>query len=89
MRQSRSGIFISYARSDDLKLADKVRKCLKKAGFKVRQDLSDLQAGERWWEELQRVIRHSEYLVLVATPGALESASVEREWRLAREEGCA
>ena len=61
----------------------------KRRGSKCARTSRISKQARRSGEALQRVIRHSEYLVLVATPGALESASVEREWRLAREEGCA
>lgn len=82
-------IFISYARSDGRDFSRELNQRLAKENLRIWRDLQDLQDGERWWEQIQKVITSSdlEHLILVMTPSALKSGYVRDEWRIARREG--
>ena len=83
-------IFISYARSDGKEFALRLRTRLQEEyRFAIWQDLAEMEGGQDWWKQIEAVICHSdlEHLVLVLTPGALQSSVVKDEWQLARREG--
>lgn len=80
-------IFISYARRDAQAFADDLRRKLEKADFSVWQDISAMEGGRDWWEQISEAIKQVEYLVMVMTPDALESKFTAMEWKLARQEG--
>jgi len=83
-------IFISYAREDGEEFARKLRRCLvEEHGFSVWQDRTEMQVGKVLWQQIESALRneHMEYLVLVMTPAAMKSKMVQKEWRLARQEG--
>jgi len=48
-----------------------------------------MQVGEAWWQQIVAALtnEHVKYMVLVATPAAMCSDMVRREWRRARQEG--
>ena len=87
MRGSGPRIFVSYARSDGGACAEDLSRRLKGAGFSLWHDLSDMEGGRDWWQQIEEAIRAVEYLILVITEGALRSDIVRKEWRLARQEG--
>jgi hypothetical protein len=82
-------IFVSYSRHDGYEFARRLRQQLEKAGFTLWQDLIALRGGRDWWAQIERALKASsvEHLVLVVTPGALTSSMVQKELRLARQEG--
>ncbi|KAF5427224.1 MAG: NB-ARC domain-containing protein/TIR domain-containing protein [Candidatus Methanomarinus sp.] len=83
-------IFISYARDDGEEFTKKLRRYLvEEHGFSVWQDRTEMQVGEDWWPQIESTLRneHVEYLVLVMTHAAMTSKMVQKEWRLARQEG--
>ena len=83
-------IFISYARSDGEDFAGNLRRHLiEEHGFAVWQDRTEMQVGEAWWQQIVAALTNEdvEYMVLVATPDAMRSDMVRKEWRLARQEG--
>jgi hypothetical protein len=80
-------IFISYARRDGQAFANFLRRKLEKLDFSVWQDISAMEGGRDWWEQISEAIKQVEYLVMVMTPGALESKYTAMEWKLARQEG--
>ena len=40
-----------------------------------------------WWKQLTEAIDSVEFLVLVMTPSAMQSETVRKEWRYARQQG--
>lgn len=79
--------FISYARHDGDKFAAKLSKGLMEHGFSLWRDLSQMEGGRGWWDQIVEALQNVEYLLLVLTPRALESSVVQREWRTARQLG--
>ena len=72
-------IFISYSRKD----IDFVRKLagdLEKAGYDVWWDITDLQGGDDWVRGIPDAIKSSQFVLVVLTPDATESAWVEKEY---------
>jgi len=80
-------VFISYARSDGEDLARKLRQQLEQEGIPVWQDRVKMVGGRDWWLQITEAINQVEFMVLVATPGALRSEVVRKEWRYARQQG--
>lgn len=81
-------LFLSYARSDGEAAANALRRRLaKRPGLAVWQDLTELEGGSGWWEQVRAAIDGAAHLLLVLTPAALRSEVVLREWRYARQEG--
>ena len=82
-------IFISYSTKDGKAFADALREELKANGFSVWQDLVALKGGRDWWSQIEAALKSKalQHFILVVTPGALASAVVRREIRLARQEG--
>jgi WD40 repeat protein len=80
-------IFISYARRDGQEFANSLRRKLEDLDFSVWQDISAMEGGRNWWGQISEAIKQVEYLVMVMTPGALESKYTAMEWKLARQEG--
>ena len=66
-----------------------LRKDLDSRNLSVWQDIVALEGGRDWWSQIEDALRSKalQHFVLVVTPGALESAVVRREMRLARQEG--
>ena len=80
-------VFVSYARSDGEVLARRLRQRLEAAQVPLWQDHESLEGGRDWWLQITAAIDRVEFLVLVMTPAALQSAMVRREWRYARQRG--
>jgi len=81
-------ILVSYARRDGADFSRTLSERLaKEHGFTVWRDLSQLEGGTDWWQQITDAIRRVEYVILVITPAALESRIVRDEWRFARTQG--
>lgn len=81
-------IFISYAREDGEGAArDLRRRLVQDHDLSVWQDRPEMRGGEAWWRQIDEALERVEFLVLVMTPAAMRSATVRREWRLARRKG--
>ena len=82
-------IFISYSTKDGKACADALRAELEGQGFSVWQDLVALEGRRDWWSQIENALKSKalQHFILVVTPGALASAVVRREIRLARQEG--
>lgn len=88
MRQlERSGVFISYARSDGEPLARDLRRRLDAEGVPLWRDREEMEGGRDWWLQITAALDAVEFLLLIMTPAALQSALVRREWRYARQRG--
>lgn len=85
--RARSGVFISYARSDGKGFAAGLRARLEDKGFSLWQDVIAMEGGRDWWLQITDALDHVDFMALVITPNALKSEYVRKEWRYAREQG--
>jgi len=79
-------IFISYSRKD-LDFVKELAEDLQQAGYDVWYDLTDLEGGDHWADELQAAIDESQVYVLVISPRSVASEWVEKEFIYADSEG--
>lgn len=84
---AQSRVFISYARSDGETEAHHLRQRLEAEGIAVWQDRVKMVGGRDWWLQITEALDQVEFLLLVATRGALQSEVVHKEWRYARQQG--
>lgn len=84
---TKSGVFISYSRTDGSEYAKWFRKKLEKEHIGLWQDVISERAGRDWWLQITEALDNVAYMVVVATPECLRSASVLKEWRYARQQG--
>jgi WD40 repeat protein len=84
-----SRVFISYSRSDGADYAAALRKRLQKEHPEIDlfQDVISLHSGKDWWLQITNALNQVAYMVLVATPDAMASEAVRKEWRYARQQG--
>ncbi len=87
--KQRSGVFLSYARTDGEDFAATLRERLRHEApdIVVKQDRLLLEGGVGWWKQLTDAVDSVEFLVLVMTPSAMQSEMVRKEWRYARQQG--
>jgi len=79
-------IFISYSRLD-LVFVKKLAKDLMDAGYEVWYDLSKIEGGDRWSQEIQDGINESEIFAIIVTPNSMASEWVEKEYHFASRRG--
>ena len=79
-------IFLSYSRKDK-SFAEKLANDLKKAGYVVWWDISAIEGGDRWAQEIESGITQSEVLALIVSPNAIASEWVEKEFIFASKRG--
>lgn len=72
--------FVSYASHDRGEVLRRVQ-MLSAVGIEFFQDVLNLDAGQRWQDQLYRHIDESDVLFLFWSRAAKESEWVEREWR--------
>ena len=80
-------VFISYARTDGEPFATKLRQRLLDEHIPLWQDRVGLEGGKDWWLQITEALNAVEFLVLVMTPAAMQSETVRKEWRYARQQG--
>ena len=80
-------MFISYARSDGEAFATDLRQKLDQAHIPLWQDRVGMEGGRDWWLQITEALEQVVFMVLVMTPKAMQSESVRKEWRLARQRG--
>jgi hypothetical protein len=80
-------IFISYSRADGENFATDLRKRLEAENLALWQDRDRMEGGVGWWKQITDALDAVEFMVLVATPAAIASAVVKKEWRYARQQG--
>lgn len=51
------------------------------------QDRTRLEGGVNWWNQITEALEVVQFMVLIATPAAMQSAIVTKEWRYARQKG--
>jgi hypothetical protein len=83
----KSGVFISYARSDGARQADEIRRQLEAAGILLWQDRDRMEGGRDWWLQITAALDTVDFMVLLMTPAAMNSPTVRKEWRYARQRG--
>ncbi|MCP4141720.1 MAG: SUMF1/EgtB/PvdO family nonheme iron enzyme [Chloroflexi bacterium] len=79
-------IFLSYSRKDK-DFAKKVANDLEKAGYIVWWDISTIEGGDRWAQEIEAGINQSEILALIVSPNSIASEWVEKEFIFASKRG--
>jgi hypothetical protein len=84
---ARSGVFISYARSDGEEFANALRQRLEAEEIPLWQDRVGMEGGRDWWLQITAALDQVEFMALVITPNALKSNTVQKEWRYARQQG--
>ena len=77
-------IFISYSRKD-LEFVEELASDLEGAGLDVWYDLSGLEGGSRWSQEIEKAIRACDHVIMVVSPDSIASKWVEEEFLLAGE----
>lgn len=80
---SQSTIFISYARIDGLEFARMLYKALSNHNIRAWQDENDIKDGMDWDREIDEALKAATAVVVVLTPGAVESVQVRSEWNFA------
>jgi hypothetical protein len=86
-QQSRSGVFISYARSDGEAFAQRLRQRLAQQNIPLWRDREGMEGGRDWWLQITEALDQVAFMALVITPAALASPIVRKEWRYARQQG--
>jgi len=72
-------VFISYSRRD-LAFVEQLASDLKAVGLVVWYDLSRLEAGDSWPEEIQSAIGASDIFIIVISPDSIVSKWVRKEF---------
>ncbi|MGH8608362.1 MAG: NB-ARC domain-containing protein [Gammaproteobacteria bacterium] len=86
---AKSGVFISYARSDGEAFATALRERLAQEapGLRVWQDRPEIEGGVGWWRQIEEALERVEFLVIAMTAAVLNSEVTRKEWRYARQQG--
>jgi len=86
---AKSGVFISYARSDGEAFATALRERLAEEapGLRVWQDRPEIEGGVGWWRQIEEALEGVEFLVIVMSAAVLHSEVTRKEWRYARQQG--
>ncbi|MCP4348338.1 MAG: TIR domain-containing protein [Desulfobacterales bacterium] len=80
---SEKTVFISYA-EEDCKTAERLCNDLEKAGITTWLNKKDLLAGQNWRKEIPRIIRQSNYfLLLISSKSVSEKGFVQKELKTA------
>ncbi|MEO1288413.1 MAG: TIR domain-containing protein, partial [Chloroflexota bacterium] len=89
MSNEKARIFISYARKDGEAFAKDLRQQLITQFDEdtIWQDRTDMEGGISWWKQITTALENVEFMVLIATPAAMASPIVKKEWRYARQQG--
>jgi len=80
-------VFISYARSDGEPFATDPRQRLLAEHIPLWQDRVGMEGGRDWWQQITEALDQVEFMVVVMTPAAMQSPTVRKEWRYARQQG--
>src|SRR6266852_668317 len=80
-------VFISYARSDGERFAAQLRQRLEAEYIPLWQDRVGMEGERDWWQQITEALDVVEFMLLVMTPAAMQSETVRKEWRYARQQG--
>jgi TIR domain-containing protein len=75
-------VFISHG-SDGSDFAELLKIRLEEEGYRVWLDSETSAPGEDWQQEIERNIRDSDALILIASPDAMRSEYANFEWAFA------
>ena len=87
VKPARNGVFISYARSDGEEFANVLRHRLETENIPLWQDRVGMEGGRDWWLQITEALDLVQFMALVITPSAIQSETVRKEWRYARQQG--
>ncbi|NLF75044.1 MAG: toll/interleukin-1 receptor domain-containing protein [Chloroflexi bacterium] len=73
-------IFVSYGRAN-MAFARQLVDRLEKRGVDVWIDVDDIRPGDHWGHKIQAALNECQVLLLIVTPDAMESRTVDDEWR--------
>jgi hypothetical protein len=73
-------VFLSYARTDGLAAATRLRTELTAMGFQVWRDLEEMQGGLQWKKQLLAALEQVDAVLVLLTPAAAASPNVTWEW---------
>jgi small GTP-binding protein len=76
-------VFISYSRKD-LAFVEQLASDLKATGIDVWYDLTTLEGGALWANEIQKAIQSCQYVIVVLSPNSIASEWVNREFLYAQ-----
>src|SRR5215472_17463278 len=79
-------IFIIYSHADSA-FVDQLEADLRKLGFETWVDRQRLAGGQRWRRELQEAVEQAQVLLIVLSPDAIASQSVQIEFDYALDLG--
>ncbi len=85
-RTGRTRVFVSYSRRD-LHAALQFAGLLEEEGLDPWLDLERLTPGSDWNQEIEEAIDGAAALVVLASPAAVASVQVAREWQRAQQSG--
>ena len=77
-------IFLSYNRGDSGDLADQIYLSSLSKSNDIFRDINSIEAGDVWSKTIENNISICDILIVILTPGALESSEVEKEVLLAK-----
>src|SRR6266566_1855743 len=80
-------VFLSYARTDGEQFATQLRQRLEAEHIPRWQDRVGMEGGKDWWQQITEALDKVEFMVLVMTPATMQSETVRKEWRYARQQG--
>src|SRR5579872_4249106 len=81
-------LFVSYARTDDVRFVRQLHENLTNAEFEVWFDEVNMPSRQlTFLQEIRDIIATCDRLVLIIGPGAINSDYVEQEWRFAQHMG--
>jgi hypothetical protein len=73
-------VFISYAK-DTKPAAQELTRALEQNGFHAWPALKDLQAGQRWQQEIERAADTAQQFLVLVGPHSTATPWLEAEWR--------
>lgn len=81
-------VFLSYSRADEA-YATRLRERLEAEASDISlwQDRIRMEGGIGWLQQVKHAIDQVEFMVLVMSPATLDSETVRKEWRYARQQG--
>jgi WD40 repeat protein len=86
MNDTRSAVFVSYARRDDERFAKRVAEALRAESRAAWLDRDNMPSrGRTFRHEIREAIAQAERVVLIVGPASMKSAQVQAEWKQAVE----
>lgn len=80
-------VFLSYARRDGAAAATELRRDLTEMGLFVWRDIEEMRGGLDWRAQIRDALAAVDAVLVLLTPGAVESGTVTWEWQTALDIG--